>query len=393
MRRVGATQILSSMRHRKAAYASLVIEVALGCTVAAYSVGLSRGIHQIAHGSLGFDVERTFSVVFDQAKGGHHARRTAEELEQLRALPGVESAAFTEQPPLSRCELPETLMTPAGPRLAYSLRGDAELASVLGIQPRVGRPLRADDVRPGSGPTPVLITDALARTLGPRPLGTSLASPGLGSLTVVGVVAGPLRLGPFFSGAQGLVIVPRPRIAARRNTYIVQTQAGAAVDFARVATAELRARDANRYVAVERLADTNEYLLRNLGGADIVIFITVFGVALVVLVGSLGMASSLVVERARQIGIRRALGARRSDILGYFMLENLIATLLGLSLSVGLCKLLDHALGSLRGELVILWPEYIVPAAALFLVSGQLAVLLPAHRAAQIEPSVASRTA
>ncbi len=392
MRRVGATQILSSMRHRKGAYASLVLEVALGCTVAAYSIGLSRGIHQIAHSSLGFDVERTFSVVLDRAIDGHHERRTTEELNQLLALPDVEAAAFTEQPPLSRGELPETMMTPSGPRLAYSLRGDANLAHVLGIRPRIGRGLRAGDLR-ASGPTPVLITDALARTLGPRPLGASLSSPGLGSLTVVGVVGDPLRLGPFFSAAQGLVIVPRPHIVARRNTYIVRARAGAADDFARVAAAELRARDPSRYVAVERLADTSEHLLRNLGGADIVIFITVFGVALVVLVGSLGMASSLVVERARQIGIRRALGARRSDILGYFMIENLIATSLGLALSVALCELLDRALGSLRGEIVILWPEYIVPAAALFLVSGQLAVLLPAHRAAQIEPSVASRAA
>ena len=169
--------------------------------------------------------------------------------------------------------------------------------------------------------------------------------------------------------------------------------AAASANFARVAAAELRARDPNRFVAVERLADTAEHIQRNVGGADIIIFITVLGMALVVLVGSLGMASSLVVERARQIGIRRALGARRADILGYFMLENLIATLLGLMLSVGLCELLDRALGSLRGELVILWPQYLLPAAALFLISGQLAVLVPARRAAQIEPSVASRAA
>jgi putative ABC transport system permease protein len=114
---------------------------------------------------------------------------------------------------------------------------------------------------------------------------------------------------------------------------------------------------------------------------------------LVVLVGSLGMASSLIVERARQIGIRRALGARKSDILGYFMAESLLATVLGVLVSAGICALLDQLLAGVRGPLAVTWWKYLPIAALLFLVTGQIAVLLPARRAAKIEPSVASRPA
>lgn len=392
MRRLGVTQILSSMRHRKAAYASLVLEVALGCTVAAYSLGLNQAINSIAQQPLGFDLERSFSVVFEQARTTPDQLRTAHELAQLRALPSVETAAWVEHPPLSRCELPDVVMTASGPRLVYSMQGDAELSRALGKRPIRGRALRPDD-GDRSGPTPALVTASLAKALGPAPLGARLSSPGLGSLSVVGVLPEPLRVGPFFTGVQELVLLPKRPHEARRTHYLLRTSTVPGRNFARELAQRLRALDPARFVAVEQLSVTREYIARNLGGADTVIFITVLGMALVVLVGSLGMASSLVVERARQIGIRRALGARKVDILGYFMLENLLATGLGLVLSVGLCRLLDNALAPLRGALIIDWPAFIVPAAALFLISGQLAVLAPARRATQIEPSVASRAA
>jgi putative ABC transport system permease protein len=123
-------------------------------------------------------------------------------------------------------------------------------------------------------------------------------------------------------------------------------------------------------------------VVRNVHGADTVIVLTVLGMVLVVLVGSIGMASSLIVERARQIGIRRALGARKLDIVGYFMLENLFATVLGLLIGAGLCAVLDQVMAPVRGSLVIGWHSYLPLAAGLFVLAGQVSVLIPAHRAA-----------
>jgi putative ABC transport system permease protein len=114
---------------------------------------------------------------------------------------------------------------------------------------------------------------------------------------------------------------------------------------------------------------------------------------MVVLVGSLGMASSLIVERARQIGVRRALGARKADIAAYFMLENLFATALGLVISAGLCAGLDFLLQPIKGQVIIDWPAYLKVGAVLFLISGQLAVFWPARRASHIPASVVSRPA
>jgi putative ABC transport system permease protein len=209
----------------------------------------------------------------------------------------------------------------------------------------------------------------------------------------VGVIARQIRLGPFFAGATELVIMPAQPGQGRRNTYLVRTRPEAGNGFASAAGARLRAARPERWLSITRLSDSRDLIVRNIRGADIIILITVLGMLLVVLVGSLGMSSSLVVERARQIGIRRALGARRSDIIGYFMLENLFATALGLLLSAGICALLDRLLVPLRGPLIIEWREYLPISAALFLLCGQLAVLLPARRASHVAPSVATRAA
>ena len=118
MMRVGLSPIASSMRHRKSAYASLVLEVALGCTVVAYRArarqGPARGGRSSRSASMPAARSRSRSRRRRAARTSSATRASSP---QLRALPGVEEAAWVELPPLSRCELPETLMAAGGPRL------------------------------------------------------------------------------------------------------------------------------------------------------------------------------------------------------------------------------------------------------------------------------------
>jgi putative ABC transport system permease protein len=226
------------------------------------------------------------------------------------------------------------------------------------------------------------VTRSLAAKLGESALGATLSAPGLGSLSVVGVLDEALRINPFYETPSEIVIIAMRPAETRRTTYLVRTAMGESGSFAARAIAALGASDHRRGVHVTALSEAREKLVRNVHGADTVIVITVLGMVLVVLVGSIGMASSLIVERARQIGIRRALGARKLDIVGYFMLENLFATLLGLLIGAGMCAALDEVLAPVRGALVIGWLGYLPLAAGLFVVAGQISVLIPAHRAA-----------
>lgn len=119
------------------------------------------------------------------------------------------------------------------------------------------------------------------------------------------------------------------------------------------------------------------------------------GVCLVVLIvtlaGIMGLTSYWVGQRTRQIGIRRALGARRRNILNHLQVENLLVVGLGVALGLvaayGINFWLMH-----HYELSRLPWQYLPLGAALLLVLGQLAVLAPALRAANVPPVVATRS-
>jgi putative ABC transport system permease protein len=106
--------------------------------------------------------------------------------------------------------------------------------------------------------------------------------------------------------------------------------------------------------------------------------------------GVVGLTSYWVAQRRRQIGMRRALGARRMDILRYFHTENLLVSGSGVTLGVGLCMALNvwmaHLLAVSRLDL-----KHVGVGALLVLALSQLAVIGPALRAASIPPAVAAR--
>ncbi|NOR19819.1 MAG: FtsX-like permease family protein, partial [Xanthomonadales bacterium] len=104
-----------------------------------------------------------------------------------------------------------------------------------------------------------------------------------------------------------------------------------------------------------------------------------------------GLASFHVTQRTRQIGIRRALGARRIDIVRQFMLENWLITtvgaLLGVFLTVAVAYWLETSFELQRLD----WSYLPIGVVALWVLSS-LAVLEPARRAASVPPAVATRS-
>jgi putative ABC transport system permease protein len=96
-------------------------------------------------------------------------------------------------------------------------------------------------------------------------------------------------------------------------------------------------------------------------------------------------------RRTRQIGIQRALGARRSQVLRYFMVENLLIAGGGVILGMVLAYLANGLLMRYY-ELPRLPWNYLPVGGALVLLLGQLAVLGPATRAAAVPPIVATRS-
>jgi putative ABC transport system permease protein len=107
--------------------------------------------------------------------------------------------------------------------------------------------------------------------------------------------------------------------------------------------------------------------------------------------GIFGLATFNVGSRTRQIGTRRAVGARRGDIVAHFLLENalilMIGALLGSVLALAVGGWLTRRYGLPRLDLM-----YLLAGVGVLGLIGQLAAWQPARRAAAVPPSVATRT-
>jgi putative ABC transport system permease protein len=108
--------------------------------------------------------------------------------------------------------------------------------------------------------------------------------------------------------------------------------------------------------------------------------------------GIVGMSTLWVAQRRKQIGVRRALGAQRIDILMYFITENLLITTGGIAAGTILALGLNQLLVS-QFELSKLPLSYLFIAPTIFWLLGVIAVYAPAWRAASISPATATRSA
>ena len=106
--------------------------------------------------------------------------------------------------------------------------------------------------------------------------------------------------------------------------------------------------------------------------------------------GIFGLATFNVNTRTRQIGTRRAVGARKRDIVRYFMTENWLVTTLGVVVGCGLALARGSgcppSIGLPRLDLY-----YLVGGVLGLWVLGQLAAWQPALRAAKVSPAMATR--
>jgi putative ABC transport system permease protein len=107
--------------------------------------------------------------------------------------------------------------------------------------------------------------------------------------------------------------------------------------------------------------------------------------------GIVGLTSFWVGQRRRQIGIRRALGATRGDILRYFMTENILigmgGIVVGTLLAIGINLWMEK-----HYEVARLSGAYLLASSIVLLLLGQGAVLAPALRASRVPPVEATRT-
>ncbi len=124
--------------------------------------------------------------------------------------------------------------------------------------------------------------------------------------------------------------------------------------------------------------------------ALLVIFFAVMATGITCL-GLFGVLAYAVAQRTRELGIRMALGAARSDIAGLVLGQGARMTGLGVVLGLGLVFWLTRYISSLLFGVVPTEPATLIGVAALIFVLAMVATYLPARRAMRVDPIMALR--
>ena len=128
--------------------------------------------------------------------------------------------------------------------------------------------------------------------------------------------------------------------------------------------------------------------------SDVLTFLLAGIASISLLVGGIGIMNIMLVsvrERTREIGIRKAIGARGRDILSQFLVEALVLSLAGGVIGIGVGVVASFAIGTYAGWGFIFSPVPVVMAVGFSLLVGIVFGVWPASQAARLDPVVALR--
>ncbi|WP_254063430.1 FtsX-like permease family protein [Rhodanobacter sp. L36] len=334
--------------------------------------------------------------------------QTAEE--GLRRLPGVRAAsAATGLPMVLTTLMIFEFKGPSGVKIGVNGYIGDGLVKTLGLQLVAGRDFLPAEYREygdtnAGAPLPVIITQAMANQLIPdgQPVGKLLSDPNESTdpgYRVVGVVRHLLRnqLGMATDGKADYTVLTAQKIGkADGLSFAVRVDPS----MREAALGEVRSfihrqfdstMDSHSPARISFYDERRDAAFKSQRAALWLFAGVSLSVVIVTVIGIMGLTGFWVQKRTRQIGIRRALGARRGDIIRLFLVENLLIVVMGVAvgmlLAFGCNLLLMHYY-----ELPRLPWSYLPIGGVLMLLLGQLAVLSPAMRAARVPPIVATRS-
>ena len=412
--------MIAALRRHKAGVVLIALQIALTLAIVCNAVFIIGERVARVNRPTGLDENNLFLVTQqwvgapsgDDAAGVDKLDNMQQtDLAALRAMPDVASVAPINSLPLlnsswngSLALKPASQLGAGNGRTTYYFTDDQAL-STLGLKLVAGRSFTAADVehrgfRDQKEPSIVMLTKALADKLFPdgTALGKVVYLDGSSTpSTIIGLVD-RLQVPGTGSWTNSFVwnstIVPT-RLNANFSRYAVRAKPGRlqaamqAVPNVLYGVNRLRVMDDD---SVKSFADIRTQAYR----ADVGMAILMGVVCLILLgvtaAGIVGLTSFWVGQRHRQIGVRRALGARKIDILHYFQMENLlisgVGALIGLALAIGLNMLLMQ-----HFEMDRLPVLYVLAGIVVVMALGQGAVFVPARRASNVPPVVATRSA
>ena len=405
--------ILSALMRSKTGAILVAVQVALSLAILANALHIVNVRQEVAARPSGVAAEGdVFHLLARNLRPlGHNEELALQKrlAAAARAVPGVVSVAQVSQVPLSRSG------SNSGFAASRKQENSSAIAAVYitpdsliktwGLTLVEGRDftpaeiVEIDQNVTEEFPPQVIVTRAMAEKIHPGG-GSALGMPlflgtgeGAQQLQVVGVVERLQSQGAEVGDKGEYSVLFPARLTGDGDTLLtIRAEAGQRDRVMKEAEQAIRAATPDKLIVRLRTLDEDRDTRYRADRAMSWMLITVSALLLLVTAsGIVGIASLWVTQRRKQIGVRRALGARRVDILRYFLTENFMITSVGVAAGVLLALGLNQLLVS-QLEMARLPLPYLLGGAAVFWLLGLGAVYGPAWRAASISPATATRS-
>ena len=328
-----------------------------------------------------------------------------EDLDHINKMPGVKAAIISHSIPVSGSGNGQTYSpkqdTPSNEAINFgNFSADENGVEALDLELVAGRNFRPEEITWRTFDTTaqqkvVLVSQALADALFPD--GDALGkmiwedASAEGPTEIIGIYDHMQNAWPDSTNPDRTSIQPFRDLTSNDRLFIIRAEPGERDRVMNDVETYLSQNTGRMVYAVRSFEEQK----RRTYSDDIAMVKLLTGVVVILTVitclGIVGLAWFSVSQRRKQIGTRRALGARQWDIMRYFMLENWVITsmglVIGIAVAMGLNWFLDteYQIGKM--------PVWYLPVGIVLLwLLGQLAVFVPARRAAGIPPALATRS-
>ena len=379
----------------------VVLQVTLSFLLLVGATLLMQSLRNIRTTRPGFSTTRVLDTWIPLAAAGYDAPRAKafqdELIERVRALPGVEDAAYARVVPLSYGSFSSSPIAVDGYELPPNGQSPDELYNEVspGYFATMGIPLisgreftRADDE---NAPRVAIVNQTMAARYwrGQNPIGQRLRVKG-NWVRVVGISADS-KYYSMEENARSFFYVPlRQYFDMEPDIHIRTTQPLQTIQTALLR--EVRGLDNN--LALYEMITLQEQVNRSTSQQLVAVSLVALlgGLALLLAsIGLYGVMSYTVSQSTRELGLRMALGTDASNVLRLVLSRGLLLTTTGIFIGIVLALLLTRLLGDLLYQVSPRDPLAFAAAFAVMTLASTAACFLPAWRATRTDPIRALR--
>jgi predicted permease len=382
--------------------ALVVVQVAL-TLVALIGAGLFlTSLRNLYDLDLGFDADELVAVSFAPAEQGYDPGKTEQfyrrVLEEARAIPGVRSATLSENRLLRGAVFRRQVFLPGSDEAAASGESDFHRANAVtpgffetsGIALLQGRDFDESIVE--DGPPVVIVNQTMAETLWPGESAVGqrikLDYPDQPEVEVLGVAEDAKYRG-IIEPRQFFLYLPMKQVSPPQATLHARTDGDPA---ALLGTLRRKLHEIDPTLPLADVHPMSWFVDADLWEQRATArLLTAFGLLALALatLGVYGVLAQGITQRRREIGIRLAVGARRSDLLRWVLADGASVIGLGIAAGLALALLASALLPALSAKLIdvdAIEPVTWLGAAAVLAAVAFLGCLIPARRAATVDP-------